>query len=113
MFLAVVLKSFLSGLWAALLYLGFNCLLCAWRKPGKLVWLFSVAFAEVDPELSASAEPVTLAMPLSSPLAHTATAGLRKGFFLYDLSVANTDFLPMVFLVRHEQKALIIPLLKC
>lgn len=80
LFLVVVLKSFLSGLWAMLLYLGLNCSFCVWTKPGKPAWLLSVASAEVDPELSAFAGPATLAMPLSSPLAHVATAGVREGF---------------------------------
>lgn len=43
-------------------------------------WVLSVGSAEVDPELSAFAGPVTPAMPLSSPLAHIAAAGLREGF---------------------------------
>lgn len=89
-------------------------MLCVWRKHGKPAWLLSVVSAEVDPELSAFVGPATLAMPLSSPLAHVATAGVGGGGFCpYDLSVANANFLPMVFLVRYEQRAPIIPPLKC
>lgn len=45
-------------------------------------WEASLAFvvsAEVDPELSVSAGPVTLTVPLSSPLAYAAPAEVREG----------------------------------
>lgn len=109
----MVLKSFLSGLWAAFLYLGLSGSLYVWREPGKPAWLLSVASSDLAPEVSVFAGPATWAMPPSSPLAHVAVTGIREGFCLCDLSVVNGDLLPMVLLVRHEQKALIIPLSKC